>query len=89
MNELIAELRERSPHFRTWWDEHRVYQRTYGSKRLRHPIVGDLTVDYETLALPGDAATTLFAYSTEPHSPSERALSVLASWSLTSEAADV
>ncbi|MBB4931289.1 transcriptional regulator with XRE-family HTH domain [Lipingzhangella halophila] len=85
--ELIAELRERSLGFSQWWEEHRVYQRTHGSKRLRHPLVGDLTVEYETLSLPGDADTTLFVYSTEPHSPSQRTLSVLASWSLTSDSA--
>ncbi|PRX47040.1 helix-turn-helix protein [Prauserella shujinwangii] len=86
--ELIAELRERSPEFSTWWDEHRVYQRTHGSKRLRHPIVGDLTVEYETLTLPGDPDTTLFVYTTEPDSPSRRAMSLLASWSLTVKPAD-
>ena len=83
--ELIAAPRESSPEFVRWWDEHRVYQRTHGSKRLRHPIIGDLTVEYETLTLPGDPDTTLFAYSTEPNSPSQRALSVLASWSLTGD----
>ncbi len=51
--ELIAELRERSADFDRWWEQHRVHQRTHGSKRLRHPLVGDLTVAYETLTLPG------------------------------------
>ncbi|MBD1539301.1 helix-turn-helix domain-containing protein [Arthrobacter sp. S13_S34] len=83
--ELIAELRQLSPEFSQWWEEHRVYQRTHGSKRLRHPLVGDLTVEYETLALPGDTDTTMFVYSTEPNSPSQGALNVLASWSLTND----
>ena len=80
--ELVDGLRANSPDFILWWDEHRVYQRTYGAKRLRHPVVGDLTVDYETLTLPGDKDTTLYLYSTEPHSPSQRALSLLTSWTL-------
>lgn len=80
---LIADLREQSPEFDRWWQEHRVYQRTYGSKRLRHPVVGDLTVDYETLTPPGDPDTAMFVYTTEPNSPSQRALNLLASWSLT------
>jgi transcriptional regulator with XRE-family HTH domain len=83
--ELIAELRESSAEFGRWWDEHRVNQRTHGSKRLRHPVVGDLTVEYETLTLPGDSDTTLYVYSTEASSPSARALSLLASWSLTGD----
>ena len=48
---LVAELSERSREFRSWWSEHRVHQRTHGSKRLRHPAVGELTVDFETLAV--------------------------------------
>ncbi|MBO0607460.1 helix-turn-helix transcriptional regulator [Myceligenerans salitolerans] len=80
--ELIADLRRSSAEFGTWWDEHRVNQRTHGSKQLRHPVVGDLTVEYETLTLPGDADVTLYAYSAEAGSPSERALALLASWSL-------
>jgi len=84
---LIADLRTRSTQFDHWWNEHRVYQRTHGAKRLRHPLVGDLTVDYETLTLPGDNGTTIFAYSTEPNSPSQRALTLLASWTLTTDPA--
>ncbi len=82
--ELIDDLRAQSPEFDQWWNEHRVYQRTYGTKRLRHPVVGDLSIDYETLTMPGDKDTTVFLYSTEPNSPSQRALNLLASWSLSS-----
>ena len=63
--DLVAELADRSPEFRRWWAEHRVHQRTSGSKRLRHPVVGELTVQYETLALPGDPGQTLFVYTAE------------------------
>ncbi|MCG8915986.1 helix-turn-helix transcriptional regulator [Actinokineospora sp. PR83] len=76
--ELVAELRERSREFDRWWEQHRVHQRTHGSKRLRHPLVGELTVEYETLTLPGDPDTTLFVYTTEAGSPSRRAVDLLA-----------
>lgn len=82
---LVADLRDHSPDFSRWWDEHRVYQRTYGAKRLRHPIVGDLTLDYETLVPPGDPDTTMYVYTTEPDSPSKRALDLLASWTLSGD----
>lgn len=78
--ELVDELRELSPHFDRWWSEHRVYQRTFGSKRLRHPVVGELTISYESLALPGDPGQTLFVYSTEAGTSSREALELLASW---------
>lgn len=80
---LVTELRTRSEDFDRWWRQHRVHQRTHGSKRLRHPLVGELTVEYETLSLPGDSETTLFLYTAEPRSPSAQALSLLASWTLT------
>ncbi|MFB8757677.1 helix-turn-helix transcriptional regulator [Streptomyces nigra] len=79
---LVEDLRARSRAFDAWWEQHRVHQRTYGSKRLRHPLVGDLTVDYETLTLPGDPDTTLFVYTAEAGSASKRALDLLASWTL-------
>ncbi|MCF2536345.1 helix-turn-helix transcriptional regulator [Streptomyces nigra] len=80
---LVEDLRARSRAFDEWWEQHRVHQRTYGSKRLRHPLVGEITVDYETLALPGDPDTTLFVYTAEAGSASKRALDLLASWTLT------
>ncbi|WP_226357242.1 helix-turn-helix transcriptional regulator [Pseudonocardia sp. ICBG601] len=79
---LVAELREESPEFGRWWQEHRVHQRTHGSKRLRHPIVGALTVEYETFTPPGDPDTTLFLYTTAAGSPSREALDVLTSWTM-------
>ncbi|MEU7148812.1 helix-turn-helix transcriptional regulator [Streptomyces sp. NPDC045456] len=80
---LIAELRGKSTEFDHWWEKHRVHQRTHGSKRLRHALVGELTVEYETLTLPGDPDTTFFVYTAEPGSSSGQALDLLAMWSLT------
>lgn len=81
--ELITELRERSEDFDRWWRRHRVFQRTHGSKRLQHPLVGELTVEYETLSLPGDTETSVFLYTAEAASRSREALDLLASWTLT------
>ncbi|MEU7203427.1 helix-turn-helix transcriptional regulator [Streptomyces sp. NPDC045470] len=82
-SDLIAELRGKSTEFDHWWEKHRVHQRTHGSKRLRHALVGELTVEYETLTLPGDPDTTFFVYTAEPGSSSGQALDLLAMWSLT------
>ncbi|MEU4311211.1 helix-turn-helix transcriptional regulator [Nocardia sp. NPDC024068] len=79
---LVEELSRESAEFRQWWREHRVLQRTHGAKRLRHPVAGELTVEYETLTLPGDPDQTLYVYTTEPGSPSREALRLLASWSM-------
>lgn len=78
--DLVADLGERSPEFRRWWSEHRVYQRTHGTKRLRHPLVGELTISYESLTFPGDPDQVLFVYSTDVGTSSHEAMRLLASW---------
>jgi transcriptional regulator with XRE-family HTH domain len=78
---LVGELSLASPQFRHWWSEHHVHQRTFGTKQLHHPVVGELTVDYEALALPGDSEQTLYIYTTSPDSASRQAMDLLASWS--------
>lgn len=75
---LVGELSAGSPEFGRWWAEQRVSERTRGTKRYRHPLVGDVTIDYEALQSPGDPDTSLFVYSAEPGSRSERALQELA-----------
>ncbi|MEY9964755.1 transcriptional regulator with XRE-family HTH domain [Streptacidiphilus sp. MAP12-16] len=78
--ELVGELSLRDPDFRIWWADHDVKRRTYGTKTFHHPVVGDLTLDYEALAVTGDPDQTLGIYTAEPGSASEQALRLLASW---------
>jgi hypothetical protein len=54
-----------------------------GTKRFQHPLVGELTLAYESLQMPADPGLTLVTYSAEPGSPSEAALGELARWSAT------
>jgi MmyB-like transcription regulator ligand binding domain len=75
--ELIGELSMKSEDFRRWWARHDVNDKAHGTKRLDHPVVGPLTLDYETLALPGDGDQTLFIYMAAPGSESETALRLL------------
>ena len=44
------------------------------------PVVDDLELTGEALDLPGDTGITIITYTVEPHTPSEQALSFLASW---------
>ncbi|MFB2554887.1 helix-turn-helix domain-containing protein [Herbiconiux liangxiaofengii] len=78
--QLVGELSVASSEFRQWWSAHRVHQRTHGTKRLNHPLVGELEIHFETLTLPGESSQTLYVYTTEPGSASEQSLSLLASW---------
>lgn len=77
---LVAELASRSADFRRLWDDHLVREKTYGVKRMVHPVVGPMDFGYETLALPGDADLAVVVYTAAPGSASEERLRMLASW---------
>ena len=83
LSDLIGLLSTRSDEFRVRWASHDVRFHRSGTKRLHHPLVGDLTLTYESLELPADAGLTLVTYSAEPGSPSEAALRELGRWSAT------
>ena len=53
-----------------------------GVKRLHHPLIGDLTLDFEALDLPGDEGQRLNIYTAAPHTRAAEALTLLASWTL-------
>ncbi len=80
LSDLIGELSTRSEEFRQRWAAHHVKLHRRGVKRFRHPVVGDLTLDYESLDLPGDPGQRMLVYSAEPGSPSHQGLQLLASW---------
>lgn len=55
-----------------------MHQRSTGTKRYHHPLVGDLTVSYQALSPGDDPDQTLMVYDTEPSSASAHALQLLA-----------
>lgn len=77
---LVGELSMRSDAFRRLWVRQSVKEKTHGEKRIVNPIVGELTVHYETFRLPDDSDQMLATYTAEPGSASENALRMLASW---------
>lgn len=78
LNELIEELSTSSSYFRKHWSDHAVHEHTGSTKRLHHPQVGDMTLFFQALALPGDDGLRLNTYLPEKGSPSEDALRLLA-----------
>jgi transcriptional regulator with XRE-family HTH domain len=77
---LVGELSTSSAEFRTRWAAHNVRTHYSGTKTFHHPAVGNLTLAYDVMDLPGDAGLSLTAYTAEPASPSADALKLLASW---------
>ncbi|MGW2151713.1 helix-turn-helix transcriptional regulator [Nonomuraea bangladeshensis] len=78
--ELVGELTMKSEHFRRWWADHKVLDRSFGHKRFHHPLVGPLTIDYQAFTLPGEADQTLFVYMPAQDQASQDAWRLLASW---------
>jgi transcriptional regulator with XRE-family HTH domain len=83
LTNLIGELSTRSDEFRARWAAHDVRQHRTGTKRLHHPVVGDLVLEFERLDVTADPGLILQAFSAEPGSPSHDGLSLLASWAAT------
>ncbi|HEY6891885.1 MAG TPA: helix-turn-helix domain-containing protein [Solirubrobacter sp.] len=87
LSDLIGELSTRSEPFRKWWAAHNVRTHDTGRKRLHHPTVGDLELDYEVMQLTADNGLLLAVFSAEPGTRSAHALDLLASWTATPDPA--
>ncbi len=88
LSDLVGELSTRSDEFRTWWAAHNVRYHQTGSKRIHHPVVGDLELNYEVMELSADDGLTMSVYDAEPDSRSQQAVDLLASWAATPAEAD-
>jgi transcriptional regulator with XRE-family HTH domain len=89
LTDLVGELSTRSEEFRVRWAAHNVKLHCNYVKTLHHPIVGDLTVSYESMQLSADPGQRILIYTAEPNSPSQDALNLLSSWSATPDSAAV
>ena len=72
--QLIDALLAGSPDFCKHWSQHEVRGTTDGLKHLFHPDLGELCLEYTSLAVPGYPDMYLVAYTTEKGSPEERKL---------------
>jgi hypothetical protein len=76
---LVGELTVKSNEFVRAWARHEVNEQMYGTKRIHHPLVGDLTLLYETLTLPDEPEQQLVTYTAQADTKSQTALDLLAS----------
>jgi transcriptional regulator with XRE-family HTH domain len=79
LTELVGELSLKSEKFRRLWARHDVREKTSGTKRFVHPVVGELSLGYESFAIGGAPGQILTLYHAEPGSRDERALALLES----------
>jgi transcriptional regulator with XRE-family HTH domain len=86
LSDLVGELSTRSETFRTYWASHNVRFHVSGVKHFHHPVVGDISLNYERVELTADSGLAIMTYTAEPGSESEQALRLLGSWAATTAA---
>jgi transcriptional regulator with XRE-family HTH domain len=83
LSDLVGELSTRSDEFRVRWAAHNVRFHRTGTKRIHHPVVGELDLSYEAMELSADDGLSVAIFTAEPGSASQQALELLASWTAT------
>ena len=78
LTELVGELSLRSEEFRQLWARHDARPKGSGTTVMHHPQVGRLELTYTKLPIPETDHQTLSIYHAAAGSPSERALTLLA-----------
>ncbi|BBZ28585.1 transcriptional regulator [Mycolicibacterium madagascariense] len=77
---LVDELSTGSEVFRRQWASQDVRLHGHGSKRVHHPVVGRLDLNFESLDLPSDPGLQLNVYTVPSGSRAADGLALLASW---------
>ncbi|MFI9648613.1 helix-turn-helix domain-containing protein [Streptomyces sp. NPDC052040] len=80
LSALVGELSVKSEEFRRLWATHDVKEKSHGLKLMRHPLVGELALQFESFRPSNDSEVALVTYHAEPGSASAEALRLLASW---------
>ncbi|SKF99203.1 putative DNA-binding protein [Mycobacteroides abscessus subsp. massiliense] len=88
ITQIVGELATRSDEFRTRWAAHNVTAHRHGTKRFRHPAVGELTLTYNVLGVTAATGLSLVGYTAEPNSQSAQAIQILGSWAVTQSSID-
>jgi transcriptional regulator with XRE-family HTH domain len=88
LSDLVGELSTQSEAFRTRWAMHDVRFHINGVKHFHHPVVGELSLNFERLELAADSGLTIFTYTADPGSRHEDALKLLGSWAATLDQAE-
>jgi hypothetical protein len=69
--------------FHQRWTFHQVVHQTFGTKQYRHPVAGDLILDWQIPSCADDPEQFLLIMAAEPGSTSHQGLRFLASWATT------
>lgn len=77
---LVSELSTCSELFRQHWASQDVRLKGHGTKRVNHPVVGRLDLNFESMDLPTEPGLQLNVYTAPAGGPTADNLALLASW---------
>jgi transcriptional regulator with XRE-family HTH domain len=80
LTDLVGELSTRSEPFRRRWAAHDVRLHQTGTKHFRHPVVGEVHLNFEAMELPADPGLLFIAFTAPGGTPDDDALALLGNW---------
>lgn len=80
LGELVGELSVSDADFRRWWGAEHATALSVGTKTLRHPLVGEITLDWDSFTCAADAEQHLVILTAEPGTASHDSLRLLSAW---------
>lgn len=85
LQDLIGELSTRSEDFRARWGTRDVRLHADGVKTVRHPVVGEMEIAFESFELAAEPGLALLIYSVAPATVSDERMRLLASWAASTD----
>jgi transcriptional regulator with XRE-family HTH domain len=79
VSQLVDELCRRSPEFEALWRDNNVQVHGEGVKRLRHPILGPIGLEYSAFAVDGRPDLSMIVYNPATRSDADRIRSLVTS----------
>jgi len=76
--QLVEELSSTSPEFRSLWNDNEVIGHREGVKRIQHPILGPLELEFSTFAVEGRSDLIMMVYNPATPGVAERIRSLTA-----------
>lgn len=85
LTELIGSLAACSRDFSNRWAKYEVQRHSRGRKRIRHPVIGPLELEFNDFTLADDPEVFIVTYTAAPDSASADGLAILDAWAATQE----
>jgi transcriptional regulator with XRE-family HTH domain len=85
VSELVDELCKLSPEFAALWRDNDVHVHGEGAKRLRHPVLGPITLEYSAFAVDGRPDLSMVVYNPVTSEDADRIRSLAMSPSMSRE----